>query len=422
MDICELMPSMVDLVGAQSDSGRTGFAERWTLSRLGGAALDQSMTLDDNGVRDGEHLLLTTESPSRGPDFTDLSDYVVDASNSARTCAGLSQRLGSFAWVWSAVVGAATLAWPNSASQSSRAVTAAIVAVAVAVAAVIASRADVEPFVALSFGASGAVFGALAGYLAVPGGPMPPNFFLAAAVCAAVSTVLLHVTGCGVTLYVAIASLSLTVAVVAGSATIWPSASATLGAILATASVGMLSVAAKLTVALTGLSPRMGTAFDVVDRVSLAERSHRVLTGLLAGFSLSATVGTMLVIVDLSGASTCSRIAFTGAVCAALIFRACRQLGAVRSTLMLCAGLVCTTAAFTLTVASAPQHIAWSSLGAVALGTGSLCLTRANLGSRLSPFTRRGLEATEYLVLVTLVPMACWVGGVFGLVRGLGLT
>jgi hypothetical protein len=34
---------------------------------------------------------------------------------------------------------------------------------------------------------------------------------------------------------------------------------------------------------------------------------------------------------------------------------------------------------------------------------------------------RRSVELMEYLALGLVVPMACWVGDVFGLVRGLSL-
>lgn len=431
MELGEMMPSVVDLVGGQPNAGPTGFAACWTLSRLGGSVLDESMTLDESGVRDGDHLLLSTEVPAPAPDFNDLSGYVVDASASADRYAGWSQRLGFLAWVWSAGLGAATLVWPNHVAQGNRAVTAAIVAVAAIVATVVASHIDVEPLVTVSLGTTAVVFGALAGYLTVPGGPMPPNLFLAAAICSAVSTVLIHATFRGSTLFIAITTLSMIVAVVAASATLWPIPTATLGAALASVSLAMLSVAAKVSVFVTGLSPRMPTAADALGddepvpaTVGLlrAQRGHQVLTGLLTGFSLSAALGAVTVIADLPGESAWNRIAFAGVVSIALIIRADQQRGTIRSIAVLLAGLISATATFTSAVIAAPQHAIWFCVIAVAAGSIALYLTRADLGSRLSPFTRRGFEATEYLVLAAVVPMACWASGVFGLVRGLSLT
>jgi hypothetical protein len=40
----------------------------------------------------------------------------------------------------------------------------------------------------------------------------------------------------------------------------------------------------------------------------------------------------------------------------------------------------------------------------------------------LSPFARRAIEVVDYLALAAIVPLACWVGGLFGFVRGLSLT
>jgi hypothetical protein len=37
---------------------------------------------------------------------------------------------------------------------------------------------------------------------------------------------------------------------------------------------------------------------------------------------------------------------------------------------------------------------------------------------RLSAGILRGLETLEYATLVAVVPLACWVGGVYALVRG----
>ena len=431
MELGEVMPCIVDLVGRQLGEGSLGCTERWTLSRLDGSALDESMTLDENGVRDGDLLLLTAEALTYERDFTDMSHYVVDASGSPDHDDGWSRQLGVLAWSWSAGVGGVTLVWPSHLAHGNRAVAAAIVTIAATVAAVIAGRTELESFVTPSFGMTAVAFGAVAGYLMVPGGPAPPNFFLAAAICSAISTVLLHVTSRGSTLFIAIATLSSVVAITAAIATVWPVATATLGAVMAAASLAMLSLAAKVSIFLTRLSPQMPDGSDALDDcatvpvisgVVRAERGHRVLTGLLAGFSLSAALGTVLTIADRPADNTWVRVAFAAAIAVALIFRACQQRGVARRALILVAGLISATAAFALVVASDPKHAFWVCLVAVALGAGALCLTRVNFGSRLSPFARRGVEAVDYLALAAVVPMAGWICGAFGLVRGLSLT
>jgi type VII secretion integral membrane protein EccD len=431
LELGELMPCVVDLVGEQPDaSGAGGSRQQWRLSRLDGSTLDESLTLQENGVRDGDLLLLTTIDLIPTPACGDLSDYVVEASARMGGDIGWARRLGDGAWLWSAGLGAASLVWPTEVAQDNRAVTAAIVAIAASVSAVIASRLGLEPSATLSIGMAAVAFGAVAGYLIVPGGPTPPGFFLAAAICSAMATVLLRVTACGSTLFTAITTFSLMVAIAFAVATVWPIPLAALGCFLAAASLAMLSGAAKVSIVVAGLSPRMPTAQQSDDDTIIpaavglpkATRGHNVLTGLLAGLSLAAALGATLVVFGGHSTSVWVRTVFAITVSAALMFRACQQRDAARSTSALLAGGLCVTAAFTSMMMSSPAHGAWICLIAVALGAAALCLTRVDLASRLSPLTRRSLEAVDYISLAAVVPMALWIGGVFDLVRGLSLT
>jgi type VII secretion integral membrane protein EccD len=192
-----------------------------------------------------------------------------------------------------------------------------------------------------------------------------------------------------------------------------------------------MHVAAKLSILVTGLSPRMPNALDALDDEETvpatvgalrARHGHQTLTGLLAGFSLSAALGVALVAADRLSQNVAGRVAFIGVVSAALILRAVHQRGAVRSTAVLAAGLISTAAGFALAASSAPRHAPWVGLIALILGAGALCLTRADFGPRLSPSARRGIEVVDYLALAAVVPLACWVGGLFGFVRGLSLA
>ena len=339
--------------------------------------------------------------------------------------------MGSVACWWSTGVGATTLAWPGPSAPGTRAVVAAVVAVAATVAAILINHLGAQPLPTLTLGMTAAVFGAIAGFLAVPGGPGPPNYFLAAAICSTVAAVLMHVTSCGTTLFTAIAAFSAVAAVAAAVAAVWPAPTAAVGAALAAASLAMINAAAKLSIVLTGLSPRMPSSVDTtadedplpagVGALRVA-RGHQTLTGLLAGFSLSAALGVALVVADRRNHATWSGIAFTGAVSAALILRAVQQRGSIRSTTILTAGFVTITAGFTHLTLTSPGQTPWFGLIAMILGAGALCLTLADVGERLSPFVRRGIELVDYLALAAVVPLACWVGGLFGFVRGLSLT
>ena len=56
-DVGLLMPPIVDLVHRDDDPAA---ARRWRLARICGSPLDESMTLNENDVRDGDLLVLTT--------------------------------------------------------------------------------------------------------------------------------------------------------------------------------------------------------------------------------------------------------------------------------------------------------------------------------------------------------------------------
>lgn len=421
-ELGELIPRVVDLAGERPET-----VQRWTLSRLDGSTLDESMTLHENGVRDGDVLWLGAGTRLPEPYFSDPSHFVAQACD--RDCGW--RRLGAITCMWSAAVGATALIWPGHSAASPRAVIAVIVAVATAVGAIVANRLDAEPLPTLTLGAMTVVFGAIAGYLAVPGGPAPPNFFLAAAVCSTSATVLLHATSRGTTLFVTIAAFSAVSAMVAAVVALWPVPIATVGAVLAAASLTMLGVAAKLTIVLTGLSPRMPGPSDPMTGdqavratigVSRAQLGHRTLTGLLTGFSLTAALGAVLVAAGGHDENAIPCAAFTVAVSTVLVLRGRQQHGVIRSTAVFVAGLVSTAATFTLIAMSVPRHAPWLCLVVVVLGAGALLLTGTDVGSRMSPFARRGIEVVDYVSLVAVLPLACWISDLFGIVRGLSLS
>ena len=425
-----MLPRIVDIVGGRGAGATDGVAERWAMSRLDGAVLDESMTLHENGIRDGDILLLsivqtqTCESVS-----DDLCHSVVNASAPADRNGQMTRSIGAVACLWGVGFSAMGLGWCGSSPAGNRAVIAAIVALAATAGSIVASRVDPGPLSTLVLGVTATAFAAVAGYLVVPGGPAPPNLFLAAAICCAMSTVLLRVTSHGTTCFIAIAVFSMTATIAAAAVALWPAPSATVGAALAAASLAMLGVAAKLSIVLTGLSPTITSAAEASDdgtvpagvRIARAERGHQTLTGLLAGLSASAALGAVLVAADQRDGRALSGVSLTAVVSVVLLLRARQQRGVIRSAALFGGGMVSASAAFVLAVLSLPRHAHWVCLITVALGVGVIFLTIADLGTRLSPVARRSLEIFDYVALVSVVPLACWAGDVFGIVRGLNL-
>ena len=81
--------------------------------------------------------------------------------------------------------------------------------------------------------------------------------------------------------------------------------------------------------------------------------------------------------------------------------------------------MVSVAAGLAVTVISQPAQAHWAALLSVAAG--SLALGWLH-GYPVSPVVRRSVEVLEYLILAAVLPMACWVAGLFGLVRGLSLS
>jgi type VII secretion integral membrane protein EccD len=432
LSLGEVLPRLVDIVGDGPAAETNDVTGLWALARVDGDALDESMTLHESGVRDGDILLLTTQSQlSKSRYGDDLCHFVVEASAPADRDRWMSRRMAAIACLWAAGWSSLALGSCGGSSASSRAVIAALVAVTAAAVSVMASRVDPEPLPVLILGVTATAFAAIAGFLVVPGGPAPPNLFLAAAICVAMSTVLLHATSGGTPCFLAIAAFSTMSAIAAAVSALWPVPTATVGAVLAAASLAMLGVAARLAIVLTGLSPTMplspGEACNdgaVPADVGATRAVHgqQTLTGLLAGFSASAALGAALVAADQREKSALSGLCLTAVVSAVLLLRARQQRGTVRSAVVFAGGMVSASAAFAVAAMSLPRHAHWVCLFAVAIGVGALCLTIGDLASRISPVGRRSLELLDYLAVASVVPLACWVGDVFGIVRGLSLT
>ena len=80
-----LIPSIVDIVHRDGLWPTDAAARGWRLSHVGGPSLDESMTLSESDVRDGELLLLSaTAIPAAEPVVTELAEAVANTSPGRR--------------------------------------------------------------------------------------------------------------------------------------------------------------------------------------------------------------------------------------------------------------------------------------------------------------------------------------------------
>jgi type VII secretion integral membrane protein EccD len=434
-DVGLLIPSIVDLVGSQdmaTASMPTG-VRGWRMSRLGGRALDESMTLHDNGVRDGDLLLLSTlEIAASKPVFDEACQAIVGLSASLERNEQASPIIGAAACIWAAGFGATALVWSRVADPAnSHAVTAGVAMLTAATAAVVSRRVHPHALPSVTLGVVAIAYAWVTGFMAVPAGPGAPNLCLAAAASAAISVLLLRITACGTEAFTAVAAFSTLTAIAAAGAVVWSSSARILGAVVAALALAMLAVAAKLSIVVAGLSPAMPTADDLVKdeseppegHAARAVRGGKTLTGLLIGFAASTTLGAVLVAANSRrGGGWLSDAAFTAVVGVVLMLRARQQTSVVRTGAFVGCGMASVTAACALVLLSQPRHVDWVCAVAAVAGLGALCLAMIDADTRWSPVARRGVELLEYLALGAVIPLACWVGGLYGVLRGLSLS
>jgi type VII secretion integral membrane protein EccD len=411
MDIGQLMPQLVDIVHRDKALPLTG--RRWRLSRLGDSPLDESMTLNDSSIHDGEVLLLMAVDPS-SPEWVacDPSHALARRGSGGE---GLALRVvPPICCVLLGAIGAATLAWSAARTASAaQIITATCIAVAAAAGAVVVRRLR---HLAVPLSLVAVIFTAAVGFRAVPPGPPGTDLLLASAAVFSVTILLLRLTGCGRACLTTIATVSALIGAVAAAVVMWRLQPNAGGAALATMSLAVLGFAPRLSMALNGIGPSTPTIDDAD-----AGFTHRTLSGLICGASVAASLGAASVALGQlrDPGSALRDTTFTAVIALILLLRVRTHADDIRCIGLAVSAIVAAAAGFAAAAVSAPGQAHLIGALAAAAGTAALgCL----LGLTISPIVARTVEVVEYLALAAVVPLACWVGGIFGLARGLALT
>jgi type VII secretion integral membrane protein EccD len=416
-----LMPSIVDLVHGAT----TTEVVRWRLSRIGGPSLDESITLSENNVRDGEVLLLTSiEPPAPQQVAHDTCHAVAQVDDGSHQPA--LRILAVLACLCAAGIGAAALAWSGLTTRAAgHIITGALLAAAAAVGSIVSRRAQQDPLPCVALSVVAVIFTTAVGFLAVPAGPSAANGLLAAATGLSMAMLLLRLTGCGRICLTAIAIGTALATVTTAACLAWTLAAEAAGAVLTILSLGVLGMAARLSITVAGLVPTLPAADDEQFSAHVGEAqgtlAHQTLTGLVIGSSSSAALGSVLVArgaLDDAGSSQSAAV-FSAVVGLVLILRARTHSKMPRRTALAAGGMLSVATVFFVIVISAPEQAHWMAVLAAAAGAASLGWL---FGMSVSPVVRRAIELLEYLALAAVMPLACWVIGVYGLVRGMSLT
>ena len=422
--IATLIPSIIDILdGRSTNPFPTATAARYQLSRLGFPALHASTTLAQNDVRDGAVLVLNQSSAEiPEPHFDDVAEAVSATLDTvAPTTNGQAARLtGAVVAGCITGLGCLTLA-RNTASHNAvnglgAAAVAAVASILALTAGTFAHRVCRDPIAGLTLSVIATTFAALAGLLAVPDPPGYPQVLLAAMAGAVMSVLAMRVTGCGVVTLTTAACFAVAVAVAALAGALTGLAPHVIGSVSVLLSLGLLEASARLSMALTGLSPQLN--HDVATR---ATRADGWLTSLLAAFSATAATGALVAAVAARGAPRLGCITLAALTGAVLLLRASAQIERRRTLMFIVTGIATAGTTFVATGAGLPTHAAWITAATAVSAAAALYLGCVVTARPLSPLGRRGVEVLECLTLAALVPLTCWICGLYSAVRGLDL-
>lgn len=428
--VAALIPAVVDILGVDHPDHE---ALRYRLSAPGASGLDPSMTLAQQDIGDGAILVLSRRSaPLPAPRYFDVAEAVSATLHTATTPgsgasrAGAARLIGAAAAMLFAAVGGLLIVRNAFGSNADRDVTALVSAGALALGlAAIAHRGYRDSTAGLAMSLIATAFAAVAGFVAVPGAPGAPNVLLAAAVAGVAAVVAMRVSGCGVITLTAVAGCAVVIALAGLVGVVTAAPLRVVASAAALVSVGLLPVAARASIALGGLSPRLETSDaaeielrDAGTR-SQAVRAERWLTSLLAGLSVSATVGAIVTV--LAGAPRLSCTAFGTLAGALLLLRS--RCADVRRMLVLAVGGIA-VAATTFGVFASRETVSGPWIAAVTTLAVTVAMYLGFVGPArpASTVLRRGAGLLEWLALAAMVPLTCWICGLYGAVRGLNLA
>jgi ESX secretion system protein EccD len=428
-----LISSIVDILkGREVDGPDDLEARRYHLSRPGESALDTSTTLAQNDIRDGAVLVLNQPAtPPPAPRYDDVAEAVSATLDGTARPSDHSQHrkaarlTGALAAGFLTGVGGLALIRNALGNNIIRGLgtTASVAALAGLIAllfAMIAHRAYRDPIAGLALSVIATAFAGVAGFLVVPGTPGIPNVLLGATAAAVTSVLAMRVSGCGVVTLTAVSCVALVVAVAALVGVFTAAPLRAIGSASVLISLGLLGAAARVSIMLAGLSPRLPPSPGAAGAclAGKAIRADNWLTSLLTAFASSAAVGAIITV--LAGAPRLSCIAF-GTVTGALLFLRARSVDAKRMLVFVISGIAITATTFGVVALSTPQRGALIAAVTAVLAAAAIYLGFIAAAVSPTPLVRRSVEALECLALVAMVPLTCWICGLYSAVRGLNL-
>lgn len=433
-------------------------AGRWTFARLGGTVIDPRRTLAEAEVFDGDVLMVRGAGDRSTSILVDeLAGGAMPATAEGHTAGPSWWRQPATAWFALATVlsvaAAGTLPTLASGLRVAGVAVAAVVLVALgAVGALYAGvRARAADDATRILGPAVAALPLLAGGLlyVLPGAQGSAALPVALGGTALAAVLLLLLTGAGRALFsgiLAVAAFGIPVSLAQLTAEPAPR---TVGAVLATVAVVVVYLAPGITIMASRLPvPRVPTAGEPLDDIEIqggttvdgvdalraisrvvpteegmtrrVSRASDYLTGVVSAAALAALVGAYLAN-DVDGGFRWQRAAFGIAVATVLCLRGRTHHDLVQAATLIVGGLLTAALVVVKVAVFLPEWRVTAAFALIALTAVVVACGLVAPTIEFSPVMRRCVELGEYLAVGVVVPLACWIVGVYAFFRGMRL-
>ena len=431
ISVAELLTMVVASLGRET-ADRGAAEGGWVLQRGTEAPLDPSTSVAAHQLRDGDVLYLRTRSSSLPePAFDDVLDAVATGvrERTARWQPGHTMVAATTTAVAVLLLALGTLI-AASGNRTAQSVTCGVGAVLLLLTAIALGRVYRQRGPALTAAGFAVAYAAVCGATAVAGTSATTDFGapqILVAVCAAAftSALLLVTVGAGRSGLVAVISLAILTAIGAGVATATPLRPSGTAAIVATVALAISPLLPTIAFRLSRL-PLPSIPFDAADLrrdtstvearavLGQAVRADQFLTGLVGGVAL-AMAGAAAVI-GVSGTSERVLAVVLGAIC---LLRARLFTGRAQRGLLLGAGVIALLAVLVAASVEASDlgRVLVFAIPAIVVAVIMFALAVVLPDRRYAPPWSRAADVVESLLVLSVIPLALAVMGVYGAIR-----
>lgn len=445
-DVIDIANDQIAVRDPASDVQFDDSDNKWTLAQLGGEPIDPHRSLSEAGIYDGDLVMIREVGQPVSPLlFDDVEDTGAVQTPAVRgwlmreatTLTGFG--IGLAATTTIAVVLPRWAADPAvSASVLALGALGVTFACALAFRPAGAARSAWVAAVALPLVFAGSLY-------IVPGGFGVTSLPMAFALTALSSLVVLLISGTGRALHTGVIAACTFGGVGSTALLLWQPPIRTVGALMATATVMVVYLAPRVTIALSKLPiPRVPTAGEPLDDIETqggttvegvnaigkqiipteeglirrVKRANEHLTGILVAAALAAAVGSYLA-ADVSNGFFWQGTAFAAVVATVLCLRGRGHHDLVQSAVLIGGGLAI---AIAVVVKTAVYVENWQIRSVVALAALMLLLVACGLVApvrEFSPVARRWVEIFEYVAIGLMFPLCFWIIRLYAFFREL---